>query len=448
MGLRIGYNKRENMGKSQDLYKKAKTIIPGGTQLLSKRGEKFLPGLWPSYYTKAKGCEVWDLDGERYYDFAQMGVGSCVLGYSDDTVNAAVIQAIQNGSMSSLNCFEEVALAERLISLHPWADMVRFARTGGEACAIAVRIARAASGKTKVAFCGYHGWHDWYLSANIGNESNLDGQLLPGLEPKGVPRELRETALPFNYNQAQELEGLVQNHPNDIGAIIMEPQRGVPPEPGFLETVREIATRIGAVLIFDEVTSGFRMNLGGIHLCLGVEPDIAVFGKALGNGFPISAIIGRQEVMEYAQESFISSTFWTERIGFAAALATLQKMDDNDVPAHLVRAGERINQGWMKIAQKHGIDIQITGIPPLTHISFKADDPLAVQTLYAQEMLERGFLLGAAVYATYAYSDEIIDMFIKASDLVFQKIRESQDAGNVRALLKGEIIHAGFKRLT
>lgn len=434
--------------KGPDLWKKAKTIIPGGGQLLSKRSEKFLPGLWPSYYTKAKGCEVWDLDGNKYYDFAQMGVGSCVLGYADDTVNSAVIQAIQNGSMSSLNCFEEVALAERMISIHPWADMARFARTGGEACAIAVRIARAASGKTKVAFCGYHGWHDWYLSANIGNASNLDGQLLPGLEPRGVPRELHQTALPFNYNKVEELEGLVKEYPGEIGVIIMEPQRGSPPEPGFLEGVREIASRIGAVLIFDEVTSGFRMNFGGIHLLLGVEPDIAVFGKALGNGFPISAIIGRREVMEHAQESFISSTFWTERIGFVAALATLQKLEDNNVPEHLVRAGERINQGWAIVAQKHGVDIQISGIPPLTHISFKGDDPLAVQTLYTQEMLERGFLLGAAVYTTYAYSDEIIDRFIEASDPVFAKIREAQSTGNVRNLLKGEVIHAGFKRLT
>jgi glutamate-1-semialdehyde 2,1-aminomutase len=317
--------------KGQDLWKKAKTVIPGGGQLLSKRSEKFLPGLWPSYYSRAKGCEVWDLDGNKYFDFAQMGVGSCILGYADDVINAAVTGAVREGSMCTLNCYEEVDLAEKLISLHPWADMARFARTGGEACAIAVRIGRAASGRTKVAFCGYHGWHDWYLSANLGNASNLDGQLLPGLEPRGVPRELRETALPFNYNKIEELERLVREYPDEIGVIIMEPQRGSSPDPGFLEGVRAIATRIGAVLIFDEVTSGFRMNRGGIHLLHGVHPDVAVFGKALGNGFPISAIIGRREVMEHAQESFISSTFWTERIGFVAALATIAKMESQDV---------------------------------------------------------------------------------------------------------------------
>jgi len=199
--------------------------------------------------------------GNHFYDFAQMGVGSCVLGYADDDVNRAVISAIQNGSMTSLNCYEEVELAERLIELHPWAGMVRFSRTGGEACAIAVRIARAASGKSKVAFCGYHGWHDWYLSANLASASSLDGQLLPGLEPIGVPRELRETALPFNYNRLDELESLVGSYPDQIGVIIMEPIRGSSPASGFLEGVREIANRIRAVLIFDEVTSGFRMNL-------------------------------------------------------------------------------------------------------------------------------------------------------------------------------------------
>ena len=434
--------------KGQQLWQKATNLIPGGNQLLSKRVEKFLPGFWPAYYSKAKGCEVWDLEGNHYYDFAQMGVGSCILGYADDDVNAAVIEAIQKGSMCSLNCPEEVELAEKLISFHPWAEMVRFARTGGEACAIAIRIARAATGKNRVAFCGYHGWHDWYLSANLGDASNLDGQLLPGLDPNGVPRELKNTTLPFNYNKVDELEELVDKYPGEIGVIIMEPSREQSPETGFLERVRNIADRIGAVLIFDEVTSGFRVNLGGIHLTCGVEPDIAVFGKALGNGFPISAVIGRRNFMDCAQNSFISSTFWTERIGFVAALATIKKMEENDVPIYLVHYGERINDGWCKLAQKYGLNIHINGIPPLTHITFVDDDPLAAQTLYTQEMLAKGYLLGAAVYTTYAYSDSIVDQFIADSDPVFGIIKEALNSGNIKKYLKGGVIHAGFKRLT
>lgn len=434
--------------KGPELWKKAKTIIPGGSQLLSKRAERFLPDLWPAYYSKAKGCEVWDIDGNHYYDFAQMGVGSCIIGYADEDVDAAVLNAIKNGSMSSLNCPEEVELAEKMISLHPWAEMARFARSSGEACAIAVRIARAASGKSKVAFCGYHGWHDWYLAANLGDSSNLDNQLLPGLDAVGVPRELRETSIPFNYNKLNELQGIIDKYPNEIGVIIMEPERDTPPEPGFLEGVRSIATKIGAVLIFDEVTSGFRMNLGGIHLLRGVNPDIAVFGKALGNGYPISAIIGRRDVMEYAQNTFISSTFWTERIGPTAALATIKKMGDYDVQKHLVEYGDLINKVWAALAQKYGIDIHISGIPPLTHISFKAGEILAVQTLYTQEMLAHGFLLGAAVYSTYAYSDDVINKFREKSDVVFKHLRDAIDSGKIRTYLKGEIAHAGFKRLT
>ncbi len=433
--------------KGIKLYERAKKIIPGGTQLLSKRPEMYLPGLWPSYYSKAKGCEVWDLDGNHYYDFAQMGVGTCVLGYADDDVNNAVVRAISDGSMCSLNCAEEVELAEKLIALHPWAGMARFARTGGEVCAIAIRIARAYSKKDKIAFCGYHGWHDWYLSANLGDSSNLDGQLLPGLMPLGVPRGLKDSIFPFGYNKLNELEDIITKHGKDIGVIMMEPQRAVAPEPGFLEGVRKLATKIGAVLIFDEVTSGFKMNLGGIHLILGVEPDIAVFAKALGNGFPISAVIGRKEVMASAGDSFISSAFWTERIGFVAALATLKKMEKNKTQASLVRFGELINKGWKDIAQKHGIPIQINGIPPLTSLTFKTEHPLEVQTFYTQEMLAKGYLLGAAVYTTAAYTDSIIAKFISDSDPVFSEIKESIKSGGIKSRLKGECKHSGFKRL-
>ncbi len=432
----------------QTLWARAKTIIPGGNQLLSKRAERFLPGLWPAYYTKAKGCEVWDTEGRHYYDFAGMGVGSCILGYADDAVDDAVQAAIKEGSMCTLNCPEEIELAERLLSLHPWSDMVRFTRTGGEACAVAVRIARAASGRSKVAFCGYHGWHDWYLSANIGDSSRLEAQLLPGLDPHGVPEELRQTALPFRYNAVEELEALMDVHGREIGVIIMEPRREQAPAPGFLETVRKHADRIGAVLIFDEVTSGFRMNLGGIHMLYGVEPDVAVFGKALGNGYPIAAVIGKRAVMDAAQNTFISSTMWTERIGFVAALAALRKMEECDVPSRLNRYGERINGGWKGLSDKHKIGIHISGVPPLTHMTFDTSHPPAAQTLYTQEMLAEGYLLGASVYTTYAYSDEIVDDFIAASDPVFGFIKEASDSGNIEKYLKGTVLHAGFKRLT
>ncbi|NQT27645.1 aminotransferase class III-fold pyridoxal phosphate-dependent enzyme, partial [candidate division KSB1 bacterium] len=323
------------------LWNKAKKIIPGGNQLLSKRSEMFLPNLWPSYFKKAKGCEVWDLDGRKYYDFASMGIGSCVLGYANDQIDEAVIWAIKKGSMSTLNSYEEVSLAENLIDLHPWADMVRFARTGGEACAIATRIGRSASGKDKVLFCGYHGWHDWYLSSNISEAGNLDGHLLPGLEPKGVPRSLKGSAIPFYYNDVESFLSALSENQNEVGVVIMEPQREVPPNENFLKVIREETSKAGIVLIFDEVTSGFRINNGGIHITHGVNPDIAVFGKALGNGYPISAVIGSRFVMNAAQDSFISSTFWTERIGFTAANTTLSFIVENNVTDKLIHFGEK-----------------------------------------------------------------------------------------------------------
>ena len=338
------------MGKGQELYKKAKTLIPGGTMLLSKRPEMFLPEQWPAYFSKAKGCKVWDLDGKEYTDVSIMGIGTNILGYGHPEVDEAVLQTVKNGNMATFNCPEEVELAERLIELHPWADMVRLARSGGEANAISIRIARAASGKDKVAICGYHGWHDWYLAANLGDKQNLAGHLLPGLSPSGVPQNLSNSVLPFNYNNYKELLSIVDN--NDIGVIKMEVSRNMGPEDNFLQKVRDLATDRGIVLIFDECTSGFRQSFGGLHKIYGVEPDMALFGKALGNGYGITAVIGRREVMEAAQRTFISSTFWTERIGPAAAVATLKVMEREKSWETITNAGNDIKSRWQKLADK------------------------------------------------------------------------------------------------
>ena len=435
------------MGKGQELYKKAKKLIPGGTQLLSKRPEMFLPDQWPAYYSKANGCEVWDLDGNHYYDFAQMGVGSCTLGYNNPVVTDAVKYAIDNGAMWTLNAYEEVELAEKLIEMNPWGDMVRFARTGGEINNIAIRIARAFTGKSRVAFCGYHGWHDWYISANLADDSRLDEQLLPGLSPAGVPRELVNTSLPFMYNDVSSLEALIDKYGETFAAIIMEPQRGTVPTQEFLQGVKAIAKRIGAVFMVDEVTSGFRINIGGIHRTMGFDPDMAIYGKALGNGHPIAAVVGKRDIMEAAQTSFISSTFWTERVGFAAALATIKEMERVDSPAHLIWAGKKINKIWIEAAEKYGLKIHTAGIEPLTHINFDYDNATEILTLYIQLMLEKGFLLGAAVYTTTAYTEEILDKFETATNESFEVIAKAVEAGNVKSLLKGPVKHTGFARL-
>jgi len=439
--------KKIKIKKGIQLWNKAKKLIPGGTQLLSKRSEMFLPKQWPSYFKKAKGVEVWDLDGNKFIDMSIMGVGACILGYADPDVNRAVKKVIEEGSMCTLNSPEEVELAELLLKLHPWAGQVRYARSGGEAMAIAVRIARAYTGKDKLAFCGYHGWHDWYLAANLANKKNLDGQLLPGLEPAGVPRCLRGTAIPFNYNKIKELEKIIKE--NDIGVIIMEPRREHPPEKGFLEKVRKIANKIGAVLIFDEVTSGFRINVGGIHMLYMVYPDIAVLGKAMSNGYPMAAVIGKDKVMEAAQKTFISSTYWTERTGPAAALATIKKMQKYNVSRHLIKIGNLIGEGWQKLAKKHNLKIEVFNIPSL--ISFKFDygkDNQALHTLFNQEMLQRGFLTSKSVYTCYSHKEEHVKKYLKNVDEVFGLISKAVKDNSVYKLLKGPVAHQGFKRLT
>lgn len=441
----ITRNEGAEMGTGQKLWKRAKAVIPGGNMLLSKRAEMFLPEQWPAYFSKAKGCQVWDMDGKQYTDMSIMGIGTNILGYGHEEVDAAVRQTVDAGNMSTFNCPEEVYLAEKLVELHPWADMARLARSGGEANAIAIRIARAASGRDKVAVCGYHGWHDWYLSANLGDDENLAGHLLPGLDPKGVPQNLRGTVFPFNYNNYAELENLVNTQ--DIGVIKMEVVRNKGPEDNFLHKVRKLATDRGIVLIFDECTSGFRQTFGGLHKMYGVEPDMAMFGKALGNGYAITATIGRREIMEAAQSTFISSTFWTERIGPTAALKTLEVMERAKSWDTITQTGLNVRQRWQQLADKHGLQIDHWGLPALTGYTFMSDNALAYKTLITQEMLAKGYLAGNSVYVCTEHTPAVLDGYFAELDPIFATIKECEEGRDVLSLLKGPVCHGGFKRL-
>lgn len=434
------------MNAGQDLWRRAKRIIPGGSMLLSKRSEMYLPAGWPAYFDRTEGCQVWDLDGTRFLDLGFMGVGTNILGYSHPAVDAAVRVTIDKGNLSTLNAPEEVYLAEALIELHPWADMVRYARSGGEACAVAVRIGRAASGRDHVAFCGYHGWHDWYLAANLGNDDSLTEHLIPGLEPNGVPRDLHGTSTPFNFNDLNQLSHIMENDPK-IGVIFMEVQRSTPPVPGFLEGVRELATKHGAVLIFDECTSGFRRNIGGLHMHYGVEPDIATFGKALGNGYAITAIIGHESVMQAAQTSFISSTFWTERIGPTAALATLRVMRDEEAPMRIHEIGQDVQKRWQESAATTGLNITTGGLPALANFTVQGLEPLAVKTFITAGMLQRGYLAGPNLYASIAHTPEILDGYIDALTPLFAELSKMDDLELAGRLPNGTA-QSGFHRLT
>ena len=435
------------MRKSQELYKKAKRLIPGGTQLLSKRPEISLPELWPAYYSKAKGCQIWDLDSARYTDMGYMGIGSCILGYADRDVDSAVKKAIDTGGMSTLNAPEEVELAELLIRLHPWAHMVRYARTGGEAMAIAVRIARAFSRKDTVLFCGYHGWHDWYLSANLSSRKALDGHLLSGLNPLGVPRRLQGTSIPFRYNDTKGLLRLVKRYGSRVGIVVLESVRNHYPKAEFIQAIRDVTRGSKIVLIIDEISAGFRLNTGGAHLLFGLEPDIAVFAKGMSNGYPMAAIIGKRRVMERAQDTFISSTYWTDRIGPAAALATIKKMQKK-TPGYLSRIGELIQDGWREAASRHGVEIEVSGIHPLGHFVFASEKPLVLKTLYTQLMLERGVLASTAFCAPYARTLKHVELYLKAAQEAFHLIAKAQATKRPESYLKGPVCHSGFERLT
>jgi glutamate-1-semialdehyde 2,1-aminomutase len=433
------------IGTGQKLWKRAKSIIPGGNMLLSKRPEMFLPDQWPAYFSRAKGCKVWDLDGREYIDMAIMGIGTNILGYGNEEVDDAVKSTVNNGNMSSLNCPEEVYLAERLIDIHPWADMVRFARSGGEANAIAIRIARAASGKDKVAVCGYHGWHDWYLSANLTSNESLAGHILPGLSPVGVPGNLKDTVFTFNYNDFEGLEALVNQE--DIGIIKMEVVRNKGPENDFLQKVRNLATQKGIVLIFDECTSGFRQSFGGMHKIYGVEPDMAMFGKALGNGYAITAVIGRREIMDAAQSTFISSTFWTERIGPSAALKTLEVMERCRSWEVVTQMGLHIRSQWQILAEKYDLNISIWGFPAISGFTFDGSKALEYKTLITQEMLKKGYLVGNSVYVSIAHTPEIVQGYFDALEPIFEKVQQCEQGLNILELLEGPTCHEGFKRL-
>ena len=433
------------MGKGQELYKKARKLIPGGTMLLSKRPEMFLPEGWPAYFSKAKGCKVWDLDGKEYIDCSLMGVGTNTLGYGREEVDDAVARVVRDGNLCTLNAPEEVALAERLIGLNPWADMVRFARTGGEINAVTVRIARAATGKDKIAICGYHGWHDWYLSVNLGESDALAGHLLPGLEPAGVPRGLRGSTIPFHYNNFEELLDIVEH--NDLAAVKMEVCRNDGPEPGYLQKIRQLCTERGIILIFDECTSGFRETFGGLYKKYGVEPDMAIFSKTMGNGYAISAVVGKEWIMQAAQSTFISSTFWTERIGPTAALAAIDVIEKERSWEKITAIGTENKRRWQALADKYGLSIKQWGIPALAGYTFQSPDALAYKTYITQEMLAKGFLAGNSMYTCLAHTPEIIDAYFDALDPIFARIREFEDGRDISKELKGPVCHSGFARL-
>ncbi len=313
--------------------------------------------------------------------------------------------------------------------------------------AVAARIARAATGRDTIAFCGYHGWQDWYIAANLDDPAALEPHLLPDVSPLGVPKALAGTVVPFPPEDADALDAVAAAHSERLAAIVLEPARYALPPAGYLEHVRAVADRLGAVLVFDEVTSGFRAEVGGIHKTLGVDPDLVVFAKAMSNGYPMAAILGRRSVMSVVERSFISSTSWSERIGPTAALATIRKLAEHDVPPHLCEMGERMRTGWIRLAEKHGLCIRTWGIAPSPSFAFDhGDDARALASLYTQSMLDEGFLATGAFYASFAHRAAHVDAALEAGDRSFAKLFAALSRGDVASALRGPVAYAGPSR--
>ena len=435
--MNLNSNYKRNTGsknsENQKLWERAKTIIPGGNMLISKRPELFLPLGWPTYFTKAKGIKIWS-EKKIYQDFCSMGVGTNLLGYGDSRVNEAVKKIIKNGNMSTLNAVEDIKLAEKLLQIHDWADMAKFARSGGEANAIAIRIARAASRKDKVAICGYHGWHDWYLAANLTSKKNLNNHLIKNLNPHGVPSNLKNTVFTFEYNNISSLKKVISEH--DIGIIKMEVKREEDPKNNFLQEVRKIADKKNIILIFDECTSGFRKTFGGLHKHYKVKPDMAMFGKALGNGYAITAVIGKRSIMESASTNFISSTMWTERIGTSAAIECLNVMENMKSWQKISQTGIWLKEQWKKLAKLHKLKIEIQGLDAIPNFIFKSQNHNSYKTLITQELLKKNLLATNKIFISVLHNKKNLQNYLNEMDKVFSLISRIENGEKIENYLK------------
>lgn len=432
-----------------DLYRRALELTPGGTQLVSRRPSRMAQGVSPVYARRAKGARFWDVDGNEYIDWVS-GIGTIILGYADPVVDEAVREQIAQGISFSVNHELELELAEELVRLVPCAEMVRYAKCGGEACAIAIRIARGCTGRDKVLFCGYHGWHDWYLAANLAGEGSLDAHLLPGIEPIGVPKALAGTAIPFPFGDLEALERRLEENRGQVAAVILEPLRSDAPPAGFLQGVERLCRHYGAVLIFDEVSTGFRFHVGGTQSYVGVTPDIAVFAKSISNGYPMGVVAGKRDVMASADRMFISSTYWSDVIGLRAALTTLREIGRRRLPDYFAQLGTDLQNGLNRAAAATGLAIRCAGVPfhPSLRFELAAGADLTVATtFYIQEMARRGCHGGLSFYLNGAQGEAELGQTFAAAQETFALLAEGLEDGSLASRLDCVPTQDAFRRL-
>jgi len=435
-----GEQKEFSIRKSLEMFEEAKKLIPGGVQLLSRRPIRFACGVSPIFAQRAKGAYFWDVDGNKYLDMT-MAVNTAILGYCDPDVDKAAIEQIKKSTIFSIIHPIEIELAEEIVKVIPCAEMVRFGKSGGEADAVAIRIARGFTGRDKVVFCGYHGWHDWYIAANLESPDILNTHLLPNIPTTGVPKSLKGTAIPFEYNNLSSLKEVLEKNKKEVACIIMEASRTTLPQKGFLEGVKELAHRHGALLIFDEVNTGFRLALGGAQEFYGITPDMAVFGKDIANGYPLTATVGRRDVMQASRDMFISSTFWDDTSTMAAGLACIRKIRKEKVIEHIWRMGEKYAEGWRGIVRKLEIKAELKGLACMASVVFNYEDKSFVNglnTLYCQELAKRGIFAGAYFPVSFAHKEEEIDKILEAAEGVLSVVKKAIEKGSVQGLLEAE----------
>ncbi len=420
--------------KSDELYKIALDLIPATTQTLAKGPQQNVKGIAPKYLEKGKGSHVWDVDGNEYIDF-NMGIGPLSLGYAYPKVDNAIKKQLEDGITFSLMHPLEVEVAKLIHEVIPNAESVRYSKTGADVTTAAIRVARAYTGREKVLCCGYHGWHDWYISVTDKNN--------------GIPKAINDLTFTINYNDIQSVKDSIDS---DIAAIILEPFVFEPPKDNFLHELRKLCDDNGILLIFDEMWTGFRIALGGAQEYFGVKADMATFSKAVANGMPLSILTGRKEVMNVLDNDvFFYTTFGGEALSLAAAKATLEELRDKNVPAYLAAQGKKLKDGYNQIANDLGMEFtKCIGYECRSLITFdaKAGNPLEIKALMQQEMIKRGILWGGFHNMSFSHTDADVEYTLKVYREVLPILKKAVDEKSVMKYLKGEPVAPVFRKVS
>ena len=423
--------------KTNALLERELKVSPLAAQTYSKSYRYFCAGNAPAYIDHGKGCYLWDVDGNKFIDF-MCALGPITVGYNEPSVNKAVIDQVKKGSSFSLQSPVEVELAEKLTKIVPCAEMVRFVKNGGDATTSAIRLARAYTGKDMVLMCGYHGMHDWSIGASANN--------------KGVPQSVRDLTVNFNYNDLDDLEEKLIKYDGKVAAVIMEPIQSNGPKEGYLAAVKELVHKHNAIFIFDEVVSGFRYALGGASELYHVTPDLASFGKGMGNGYAISAVAGKKEIMKQIEEGvFISTTFGGDSVPMAASLATLKILERPGFYDHIWKMGTLMQNGLKELIKKYQLEnvLSVSGLAPHGGIAFEGSGKLSyldVQSAYSDIMINEGILVFAICNLNMHHTEKEIQAYLAASDKALANVKKAVEKDSLEGLVNGKTVNPVFKR--